>query len=50
MSLNVSKTNIEYQVWLFNHGTLGHAVAQWAIILNNGIPIDIQVNNNDYQL
>ena len=49
-SLNVRKTNVQYQVRLFNHGTLGHAVAQWATILNHGIPIDIQVNNNDYQL
>ena len=49
MSLTVIKTNVQYQVRLFNHGTLGHDVAQWATILNNGIPIDIKVNNNDHQ-
>ena len=47
---SISKTNVQYQLRLLNHGTLGHAMAQWATILNNGIPIDIQVNNNDYQL
>ena len=45
MSLNVGNTNVQHQVRLFNHGTLGHAMTQWATILNNGIPIDIQVNN-----
>ena len=50
ISLNISKTNVQYQVRLFNHGTLGHGVAQWATILDNGIPIDIQVNSHDYQL
>ena len=50
MSFNGGKTIVQLVFKLPNQGTLNHAVAQWATLLNKGIPNIKQVYYNGYQL